>query len=315
MTQPKLSQPSSGLGGRGYKQIFEVTPGVAPSVTTALGALEKPGIVNWHIENTVAACIANVDKLADMHEESAMRFMQYYTRRLTEKKVDEVDLYDYSMGVLSDLAEIGDFIHNWVDDELNDRFAEDPWRDDHFQMIEAFLQWYSENEVEVICTERTVFGTTPSGDWAGTFDAILKVNGRVVFLDIKTARTLYESHVAQIAALSSAHTMAVEVPEGTPGAVYYKLSPKVSEANGGQVDSWWLPEGLPGFDDFGILRIRPDDYGKYGEYIPAFCHLEIIPHEQVEASFGLFEAGLKARHAKREYDSVLKKLEKEAANG
>lgn len=307
MTQPKLSTASSGLGGRGYRQIFG-DGSVVPSVTTALGALEKPGIVNWHIENTSAFAIVNADKLADMHEDSAMRFMQYYTRRLNESKVDEIGVYDYSMGVLSDLAEVGDFIHNWVEDDLIGGFPEDPWRADQEQMIEAYLKWKDENDVEVICAERTVFGTTQFGDFAGTFDHILKVNGRVVFDDLKTARTLYESHVAQISALSSAHTMAVEVPEGSEGAVHHKLSPKVSEAHGGQVDSWWKPEGLPGFQDFGVLRIRPDDWDRHGVYIPAFCRMEIIPHEQVEAAFGIFEAGLAARHAQRKYNQVMKEL-------
>lgn len=313
MTQPKLSTASSGLGGRGYRSLFSDGE-VVPSVTTALGALEKPGITKWHIENTAAWASVNAERLVDMEPEQGMRFMQYYTRRLTEKKVDEIGIYDYSMGVLSDLAEVGDFVHNWVETDLNGGFPEDPWREDQEQMIEAYLKWKDENDVEAVCTERTVFGSTASGAYAGTFDGILKVNGVTVFEDVKTARTLYESHVAQIAALSAADTMAVEVPEGTPGAVYHKLSPKVSEAHGGQVDSWWLPEGLPGFEQFGILRIRPDDWDQHGTYIPAFCRMEIIPHDQVEAAFGIFEAGLAARHAQRQYNQAVKALEKGDTN-
>lgn len=308
MTQPKLSQPSSGLGGRGYRQVFEPGTPVVPSVTTALSALEKPGIIRWHVTQTAAHAIANADRLQDMHEESALRFMQYYSGRLTEKKVDQIGVYDYSDGVLNDLAELGDFVHSWVDDDLTGGFPEDPWRADQEQMINAYLQWKSENDVEAVCTERTVFGTTQFGGYAGTFDGILKVNGLTVFEDTKTARRSYESHIAQLAALSAADTMAVEVPEGTEGAVYHKMSPKVSEAHGGQVDSWWKPEGIPGFEQFGILRIRPDDYDDYGQLTPAFCQLEIIPHEQVEAAFGIFEAGLAARHAQRNYNKMLKGL-------
>lgn len=307
MTVPKLSQPSSGLGGRGYRRIFGEGD-VVPSVTTALSALEKPGIVNWHIENTVAHMIANKDRIAMMDDEPGFRFLQYYTRRLNGSKVDDLGLYDYSQGVLSDLAELGDFIHSWIDDALNDRFTTDPWRDDQEQMVVAFLEWWDAHDVEVVATEQTVFGETASGGWAGTFDFILKVDGVTVFGDIKTSRTVYDSHVAQLAALSSAHTMAREVPEGTPGAVYHKMPPTVAESHGGQVDSWWVPEPLPAFQEYGILRVRPDDYDKYGNFIPAFCRLERIDTKLVDAAFGLFEAGLAARHAQRLY----KKIEKEA---
>lgn len=308
MTSPKLSQPSSGLGGRGYRALWHPDQIVVPSVTTALSALDKPGIVNWHIENTVAHCVTNADRLAEMNPESAFRFMQYYTRRLNEKKVDEVSSYDYSMGVLSDLAELGDFIHKWIEDDLNGLFPEDPWREDQEQMIDAYLAWKADNDVEMLYTEKTVFGSTSSGDYAGTFDHILRVNGRVVFGDTKTARALYETHLAQLAALSAAHTMAVEVPEGTEGAVYHKMPPTVAESHGGQVDSWWVAEGVPGFQDFGILRVRPDDWDRQGTFIPAFCRMEVVPTEQVEAAFGIFEAGLAARHAKKRYDAVVKGL-------
>jgi len=303
VTHPKLSVPSSGLGGRGYRQIFDDgTP--VPSVTTALGALEKPGIVNWHVEQTAAFAVANIDNLLQRDEEQGMRFLQFYSRRLKPDKVDDIDVYNYSMGVLDDLADVGNFIHDYIEADLNDWIPPEPDREDKAEMVDAYHEWRDQHDVEALTTEATVFGD----GYAGTLDAILKVDGELMLIDVKSSRRVYDSHVAQLAALGAAHSMAVEVEEGTEGSVYSKIVPSVAKHHGGQVDSWWLEEPLPPFTSYGVLQVRPSDYDNDGEYVAPFCKLHTIPHSLVEASFGLFQAGLMARKAKREYDKVVKEF-------
>lgn len=305
---PKLSHPSSGLGGRGYRDVFGAGE-VLPSVTTALGALDRPGILDFHIKNTAYYAVRNIDELLSRTEEAGERFLQYYTRRLKPEKLDnpEVDVLSFSYGVLDDLASTGNFIHDHVESYLNGWIPEEPWREDQAEMVLAFYEWLEGNEVELQVSEATVFGN----GYAGTLDMIAKINGVPYLVDIKTSRAVHESHVAQLAALGAAHSMATEVAEGTEGAVYHKIVPSVSRHHAGQVDSWWVEEPVPAFQQYGILQIRPGDYDNDGNYIPPFCKLHTIPHRQVESAFGIFEAGLAARIAQREYNQVVKQLENE----
>lgn len=309
MTHPKLSNPSSGLGGRGYKTIFEGDgKGVVPSITTALGALEKPGIVNWHVENTCAFAVANVDALLSRTEEQGMGYLRWYTRRLKPEKLDdpETDILDYSAGVLDDLAQLGNFIHEYVEADLNNWFdVPEPWREDQAQLILSYHDWKEQHDIEVLCTERTVFGD----GYAGTFDAVLNIDGETHLVDIKTSRRVYDSHIAQLAAISAAKEMATEVPEGTDGAVHYKITPSVSKFYEGQVDSWWVSEPVPAFQKHSILQIRPDDWDKDGNFVPSFAFLHEIDQRQIDVGFELFRAGLDARHAQRRFKQVEKELE------
>lgn len=307
MAHPKLAVPSSGLGGRGYKQIFgDGTP--VPSITTALGALEKPGIVDWHISQTVAYAVTHVDELLSRTEEQGMRFMQYYSRRLNSSKVDEIDVYNYSKGVLEDLADLGDFIHDWIEADLNGWIPEDPWRDDQAEMVMAYLDWKETQFLNVVATETTVFGNYNGFGYAGTFDIVAEVNGETWLLDIKTSRSVYESHVAQLGAIGAATDMAVEVPEGTEGAVLHKIVPSIGKYHAGQVDSWWVNKPLPEFTRYGILRVRPGDYDSDGVYVPPFCFIQEVDQGLVDVGFEIFGAGLLARHAQKRYKDLEKKL-------
>ena len=306
MTIPKLSQSSSGLGGRGYKAIFEDGQPVLPSITTCLGALDKPGLVDWHVRQTAAFAVTHVDDLLSRTEEAGMRYLQYTSRRKPKNWDDpEIDVYNAAQYVLDDLSNTGDWIHNFIEDDLMGRFPAAPLRSDHEEMADAYLSWKDDHDIEVIATERTVFGN----GYAGTADLFAKIDGVVYCVDHKSSRKVHESHIAQLAAVGAAHTSAREVSEGTEGSVYYKLQPKVAEAHAGQVDSWWVPEPVPDFQAYGVLQIRPMDYTQSGEVIEPFCELHTIPQDQIDAGFKLFNAGLAARMAQAE----LKNLEKESA--
>lgn len=304
MSSPKLSVPASGYGGRGYYNPF--TNEIVPGVTSVLSAIDKPGLINWHIENTVAYASTHVDDLLSRTEEQGMGFLRYYTRRLKQKDLDdrEVTALTYSQGVLDDLSEVGTFIHEYIEADINGTFGPDPWRADQEQMVVAYLDWAAENTLEPVATECTFFGN----GYAGTADFVGLINGVPTLGDWKSSRRVYDSHEAQLAALGAAHTWAREVPEGTEGAVHYKLKPSVSKEHGGQVDSWWVAEPVPSFSEYAILQVRPDDYDSQGNPIPAFAALHKIDQELIDSGWDLFTAALAARHAQRRRKDALKAL-------
>ena len=156
----------------------------------------------------------------------------------------------------------------------------------------------------MVATEAPVFGD----GFAGTGDIWLVVDGVPMLIDTKSSRAINISHIGQLAALGACDTMAVEVSEGTEGAVYHKLTPAVAAQHGGQVDTWWVPKPTPSFTAYGVLQIRPSDYHRTtGEYLEPFCELHTISQPRIDAGWDWFQAGLAARHAEK----AMKLAEKE----
>lgn len=280
-------------------------------MTSTLDAIHSDGITNWHIEQTAAFAVTHIDDLLNRTEEQGMRYLQYFSRRMTSAKMDQVTVYDYSMGVLDDLSETGTFMHTYMEAHRNGWFEPEPHpsREDLWQMIEAYLVWDSDNDLQVVTTEATLFGHTPDGrGYAGTADWFGNLNGVATLGDDKTSRKVHDSHEAQLAALGACHTWAREVSEGTPGAVHYEILPSVAKHHGGQVDSWWVEESVPDFVQYGVLQVRPDDGPER-----SFAKFHEISYDYIEAGYDLFQSALSARHAqakRRKLENARKKGEK-----
>lgn len=291
--EPRLRVAASRYGGSGYR--IPTRPGedgkplLVPGVTTVLSALDKGGIVQWAVNNTAAYAIANIDALLNRTEEQGYGFLRWYHNRMKPKDFDDpaVDITDYSNGVLNDLAELGTMTHDWVADFLNDYFNEDLIRNEQVEMVNRFLEWYAEHDLEVIATEVTVVGA----DWAGTLDYILRIDGVTYLVDLKTSRAIRSSHYGQLSALGSAEAMMREVDADYPGAVEYETK------KWGK--TYWVEEPLPDFSDYAILHLRPQDTDSKGAWMDSFCELKVISHEKIQAAHGLFTGALQARHAER----------------
>lgn len=295
MTSPKLSTQSSGFGGRGYKRIFE-DGSVVPSITTALGAIDKPGLIHWHVEQTALYAVTHVDDLLNRTEEAGVRYLQYVSRRKVDLDDPNINPYNAAEHVLDDLSNTGNWIHRFIEDDLNGFITEEPERIDHEEMANAYLDWKADQDIELVATESTVYGD----GYAGTADFFAKINGVMTCVDTKSSRNIQETHIGQLAAIGAAQYRAVEVPEGTGGAVYHKLTPALAKEHGGQVDSWWVEETLPDFSEYAILQVRPTDFDRTsGEIIDPYCKLTVIPQEQIDAGYELFKAGLAVRRAQR----------------
>lgn len=276
-------------------------------ITTATGFEDKPGLRAWERQQIAAFAVTHVDEIAAKDEEVAYRYLQAVPKFLTPEKHDELplelDLWNAAEVALSDAGEAGTWLHSYVEDHFADAFPEQPLRDDHYQMVEAFHTWESQHDIEVIALERTVYGDR----YAGTADFFAKVDGVTTLIDWKTSRNVWSGHKMQLAAIGAAHTALREVPEGTPAAIKHKLQPKVAEQHGGQEFAWFVKEALPDFEQYAVVQVRPGDVGKYGEWVEPFCQMHVIPQPVIDASWGLFQACRDGRLAQK----ALKDAEKE----
>lgn len=310
MSSPKLSVASSGYGGRGYRDIFNVNGGdTLMSVTTALSAVDMPGLRQWERQQVAAFAVAHAEQILAKDEEVAYRYLMAVPKFLTPEKADaldpEVDVWNAAEYALNEAANTGTFIHEYIEQHLLGNFTPSIYRDDHYQMVEAFHNWEAEHDIEVLSTERTVFGD----GYAGTADLMARIDGVVTLLDWKSSRAVRDPHKAQLAAIGAAITTAREVPEGTEGAIQHKLQPKVAAEHGGQEYAWFVEEPLPDFQQYAVVQVRPGDFDARGTFIDGFCQMHVIPQAEIEAAYQLFIAARDVRLAQRR----LKDAEKESA--
>lgn len=302
--EPKLRVASSGYEGSGYKLPTRGGQ-VVPGVTTVLGILDKPGVVQWAVNNTAAYAVANIDSLLTRSETQGYGFLRFYHSRFKEQDFDnpEIDIYNYSNGVLSDLGELGTVTHDWVASNVLDEFEPDLVRDEQVQMVEKFLEWRQGHVIEPIVVEGTVVGH----NYAGTLDHLWEVEcihegppcvaegPTRMLIDAKTSRKTRHEHIAQLAALGAADTLMVETTEGNGELFTSKKWGK----------TYWREEPLPAFSEYAILHLRPNDIDTKGNKTDSFVKLKAVSHKHIDAGWEMFQGALQAQYGRK----ALKKME------
>ena len=71
------------------------------------------------------------------------------------------------------------------------------------EYVNAFSNWMHEKHVYVIKSESTVYGNINGHEYAGMFDILADINGKIVLVDIKTGTKL-KWHPLQLAAYAMA---------------------------------------------------------------------------------------------------------------
>jgi hypothetical protein len=259
--QPKLRVRSSGHGGSGYKH--PLTGDIVPGVTTVLKKLDKPGVLQWAVDNTAAFAVANVDALLSRTEEQGWGFLRWYWKR-DPLAAGEPDIRNYSQGVLTDAAELGTLMHDWVAAEHDNLpYPDVSLAPEYFwQMVAEWDKWKSEHEVVPVITETTLW--SHQYGYAGTADGLWMIDGKPLLLDVKTSRNVWDEHYMQLAALGACDAMLVES------------------------DGVWEELAVPAFTDYALLHIRPTDTDREGNIMEPFCKLKIVDMEEIPYHFEAF---------------------------
>lgn len=117
----------------------------------------------------------------------------------------------------------GTLVHDWIEQWLNahrdgtqppemlpkledpvedaDKYMADPWaletdkqnvveRNNLIDALEQFVEWWGEHTIEVVATERIIMSL--KYEYAGRFDAILKIDGKTYMIDFKTSNPSWE---------------------------------------------------------------------------------------------------------------------------
>lgn len=302
MTSPFLASKTSGFGGRGYVNPFEKEKITVPSVTTVLSAVAAPQLTQWAVDQTCGYYAANPEAVFNRSAEASYYMGRWYWKRTPDFDSPEYDPRNYHKGVLNEAADNGSWAHAFLEAQLRGTEEPTPQNAQHAQMAEQIVFFLMDNDFRPVAIESTVFGQ----GYAGTLDGIAEINGVLTLFDAKTSRGVYESHRAQLAGLGAAHTMAVETTKEDDAGV------EVTKTIDGKKETrWFRPEPLPSFTNYGVLQIRPDDVGKNGEPIDAFCKFHPIPQDVIDASFGIFLGALQIKQAQRLVKGLLENEEAE----
>lgn len=282
MSNPKYRVRASGLGGSGYvrpprsgelcitvknadgEYVDAVIgddgkPIVVPGATTVLKAFgDGPGLVQWKIDQTVAYAVANVDALMNRTPEQGFGFLRWYHKRTPDLNDPLVNAHS---GVLNDLAELGTSIHEYAEADVMGEFLPDIETRQLAEMVSVWEDWRFVNEVEPVFTECTVYGD----GWAGTFDGLWLINGRLSLLDIKSSRSIGDSHMMQLSALRHAMKNGELLIETAAGSVWIDMN------------------DVPEIEEYAFLQIRPNDDNK-----PAFVDYHVVSEDELDIHYENF---------------------------
>lgn len=294
---PEFRVRASGLGGPGYarpplldnpyklitnadgKKIPAALgpdgkPLIVPGVTTVIKAFgDPPALVQWKIDQVAAYAVANLDGLYNRTMDQGFGFLRWYPKR----KPDTTDpLRTAHDGVLDDLAELGTKMHEWSQADVNGGMYPPSDSAEMDQMIEAWKMWRFTNTVEPCLTEVTVYGD----GYAGTFDGLWWINGKLTLLDEKTSRAIGDSHKMQLAALRQACATG-----------YYYVYDYIAKE--------WHAYQVPTPEQYGFIQMRPDD-DPHAQRQHAFVEFHSISEAELDLHFIKFQSALKVLQIDRQ---------------
>ena len=141
--------------------------------------------------------IAHTYKVNDVKIPSVTRIIDAcFEKNLTNWAISIGDV-EYHR-IIAEALEIGNYTHEWIEKYI------DKGRGilGTNCSVEAFLAWEEEFKPEWIDSERKVY--CDRYKYAGTVDAVAKINGRVCVIDFKTSKKIYKPYHLQVAAYTQA---------------------------------------------------------------------------------------------------------------
>lgn len=169
------------------KHYYTINGEKARGVTTVLQRLNKPALVYWSAS------------MAAKHIEATLQPGQ---------SLDEMEIKRLAKDALwahrntkDDAAELGTFVHQWIQDYVEGKSPNDPINPKLLKAITAFKDWYKNlNITDMQCEKKLC---SPTLGLAGTVDLICKLDGKLTIIDWKSGSGIYPEYLYQMGAYSA----------------------------------------------------------------------------------------------------------------
>lgn len=239
---------------------YETVEGTFPSVTTVLGCVGKPALLNWMAKTERQMCVeaaANlyVDLPRDLPGEKWMSRASYIAtleKRIGKEKAGKKEL--------DKASEIGSAVHAMIEWNLRKEIGQVVGPAPHLPpaaswAFMAWEDWRRSVKLEPLWIEQTVWSATHG--YAGTLDLAATIDlppyGRcTAVLDWKTGKAIYVEAALQNAAYGHAYAEMGHA-EGCPVGLIVRLPKTTDDPN------------------FEVKIIRPEDQG---ELFKVFLHVK-----------------------------------------
>jgi hypothetical protein len=155
--------------------------------------MDKPALIYWAVN-----CMAD-------HLNEVLRPEQAYTEEQLKVIID--DAKGARFRASSKALNIGKEAHDWIERYIKGKLLklDAPALPEYppvLKAVQSYLDWEQNQEIEYASSERLVYSRRYG--YAGTCDAVLKMNDELVVADFKTSKDIYPEYWLQVAAYAYA---------------------------------------------------------------------------------------------------------------
>jgi hypothetical protein len=168
---------------------------MVPSVTSVIAMIAKPKLTGWAARTAAQYAVDNWEELSQVSP--AQRVAQIRTAHEDSA---------------SKAAQTGNAVHEVIDKWSKGEPADAP--KDVSSYVRSFISFMLEYQPRFLATEVTVWSRQHA--YAGTADAVVELDGKIVLLDAKTGKRVYPEVGLQLSALRHAEFIITELGEELP---------------------------------------------------------------------------------------------------
>lgn len=184
---------------RGQRHYELPNGDTVPSVTTFLGVLPKPALLNWKVKSTAEWAVKQVNKWAE-YDETSNTVIPRLPFDATVDMVKRATEYDTTA------RDNGSIVHKILEDLFLGR---DPVIPQGFERVgDVYEDIIKDFDIEPMFIEPQLINYTHR--YSGSTDAIFRVNGKVTLLDWKAGNGLYGSTALQTTAYARCEVILTE---------------------------------------------------------------------------------------------------------
>lgn len=259
MSGPELARYRTEGEGQGRAYVHPHSGVTVPSVTTALKMAAKDGIPQWASNLALKWAYENIDSARTRDAADFVGAGKYQWTKVRDER-----------------AMVGTEIHEYIEADLRDAWdLPQPWDPEVLQMIEQWRKFRSEHEIVPQFIETTVW--SHAHGYAGTFDWLGLLDGKLCIVDNKSSRSLWPEHEMQLAALARADVLMVK-----------------------QADGSWVELPMVDVEGYAFIHIRPRYNDPIaGKYEEPFCVVDYLAPGDIEDRFQQFLGYLQAWKAEQ----------------
>ncbi len=171
------------------KHLYKVGGLKVDGVTSVLGVLNKPALMYWAVNMTIAYFKETL-KPGKSFDEVQIQSMLNEGKIAHRKKKDAA-------------ADFGTMAHNWIEKYIKGEKPAPFTNAILKNSIDKFLKWESDNKVQFHEVEKMIY--SKKHKYAGKFDFLAEIDGKLWIGDIKTSSGIWDEYLFQTAAYRQAY--------------------------------------------------------------------------------------------------------------